>query len=172
MLFGVVILSGLLIFWWFEVFPDGNRSEEISTAPQTRTFQTAQLGEQQLEVVLSETAREHQQGLSRQPSIGSDGMLFVFSQPQQPVFWMNEMRFALDFIWIANGRVVDLHENVPYPEPHDSEIRTVQPSVPVDFVLEVPAGFIQRFGITMGTPFALTGKPVDKTWESSKLLQE
>ncbi len=168
--FGVTIVLGFGAFWWASLHEEDTPLQKQVSA--VRTFERVQLGERTLEVVLAETAAEQELGLSSRETLGADGMLFPFSEPYIPFFWMNQMEFALDFVWIANGVVVDMHENVPAPLPQSSEIVRVSPRQKVDAVLELPAGFIAAHGITMGTPFSRSGEVVDKVWESSKLLQE
>jgi hypothetical protein len=82
-----------------------------------------------------------QQGLSGRSSIASDGMLFVMPKPDLYSFWMKDMQFNLDLIWIANCQVVAITSDVPKPEPGMplETLPTYLPPVPVDMVLEVPS---------------------------------
>lgn len=88
-------------------------------------------------------------GLGQRPELPEGrGMLFIMPQTEVQTFCMRDMRFALDFIWIVSGRVAGLTRNVT---PQDQE--TCYPSpVPVNYVLEVPAGFCDRHGIKVGDP--------------------
>ena len=56
------------------------------------------------------TQEDRAQGLSGRESLAADaGMLFVFEAERRPGFWMREMQFPLDFIWIsAEGVVVNV----------------------------------------------------------------
>ncbi len=159
---GLSILLALVV-WWFrgDMFRKTARNSYS-----TRQFQTLQLGDQTLEVVLSTTPDQLQQGLSDRATLGAEGMLFRLPTKSIPTFWMYRMLFDLDFIWIADGQVVDMQEKIPAPVPGSSpqEIVQVKPKIESEYVLEVPAGFIDQFGITMGTLFQLTGEPVDKPW--------
>ena len=73
-------------------------------------------------------------------------MLFVFPQPAQHSFWMKDMNFPLDFIWIRNSRVTQVSTHVPATQPPV----TLAPDQPIDQVLEVNAGFIEKYGIKVG----------------------
>lgn len=96
------------------------------------------------------TDSQRQQGLSGRDRLPeSHGMLFVFQNKAQHGFWMKDMNFALDFIWIDDTIVVDITENVPPPAPGE-QITAVAPRVPVNRVLEVNAGTVQRTGIKIG----------------------
>lgn len=75
------------------------------------------------------------------------GMLFVFSEKYIPKFWMKDMRFGLDMIWLDEvGTVVDIHQNImpdTYPE-------TFSPIEPAQAVIEVTAGTVDTLGIGVG----------------------
>ena len=69
------------------------------------------------EVEIADDAAERAQGLSgRDPLPEDGGMLFVYQEPVVPGFWMRQMRFPLDFVWIGEDcEVVDVTPNVPAP---------------------------------------------------------
>lgn len=110
------------------------------------------MGSKQFTVERVDNQEEQAKGLSGRDSIGSDGMLFIFPSSSIAKFWMIDMQFDLDFIWINDGKVVEITPNVPKPEPGmlSSELPTYQPSVPVNAMLEVNAGFAAQQGIQVG----------------------
>lgn len=75
----------------------------------------------------------------------SCGMIFLFDQPGYYNFWMKDMKFPLDFIWIAGDKIIDIDENIP---PDYSSV--LKPNVPIDKVLEVNAGICEGYGIEIG----------------------
>lgn len=81
----------------------------------------------------------------------NEAMLFVFPAAGFHSFWMKDMTFDLDFIWINNNRIVDLTENVS----HVNQTQIYMPKTEVDNVLEVNAGFIQMYGIKIGDKVSL-----------------
>jgi uncharacterized membrane protein (UPF0127 family) len=113
-----------------------------------------------LYVEVVSTPAEITQGLSGRDVIGSDGMLFVFDEALVPSFWMKEMRFPLDMVWIRDGVVVDVHRDVPAPGAGTAEaaLPRYQPSEAVDMVLELPAGSAQEWGVAPGSSFVLMEK--------------
>lgn len=80
------------------------------------------------------------------------GMLFDFSKTQnaRPTFWMKNMKFNIDIIWIKNSKIVYIHENVPAPENPDSPLPTYTPPQDIDYVLEVNANFCKNQNIQIG----------------------
>jgi uncharacterized membrane protein (UPF0127 family) len=78
-------------------------------------------------------------------------MLFVFPKASIYSFWMPDMNFPIDILWINNGRVVDTDENMTNIfDPANP--RYYSPSSPAQFVLEINAGFIRRNNIRIGDP--------------------
>lgn len=137
------------------------------TVPTIRGFSPAELAGQKYIVVLASSPAQLEQGLSRRRRIGADGMLFLFPSRQQTAFWMYQMRFPLDFIWIDGEKIVQLDQQVPSPvsfSTSSSAVATVRPTQPVTAVLEVPAGFIQAKNLRLGDTFQLEEKTVLRAW--------
>lgn len=84
-------------------------------------------------------------------TLQEDGMLFRFSNKEVRSFWMKGMRMDLDIIWISEGKIVAIHRNVraPFSRSDEPEVATSSP-LPVDAVLELPAGGAYLFGIIEG----------------------
>jgi len=99
-----------------------------------------------VEIADTDTARAR--GLSRRTTLGENrGMLFVFDFADYHSFWMKEMNFPLDIIWLDDDwRVVDITENVlPKYFP-----KIYQPRALARYVLEVKSGFTSAHHITVG----------------------
>lgn len=101
-------------------------------------------------VEVASTFIERGRGLSGHAPLGTnDGMLFVFPSPSAGAFWMQGMLFPLDFIWIKDGVVVGVTEDVrPMSE---TGYKLYYPPEPVDQMLEVNAGTVKKFGIIIGS---------------------
>ena len=96
---------------------------------------------------LAETPEERARGLSGRPSLAPDrGILFLFEEAGFPGFWMPDMHFDLDLVWIRDGRVVEVSEFVSRRQPE----RTHRPREAADTVLEVLAGTASRHGWRRG----------------------
>ena len=99
-------------------------------------------------------------GLSGRDGLGDDeGMLFVFDQPAVHEFWMKDMNFPLDFIWINDTRIVDFLKDIQPPKPDDSpqSIPLFAPIVPINRILEVNAGFVETYNIRVGDKIEQVG---------------
>lgn len=103
---------------------------------------------QEVSVYISDTEEKRIAGLSsfEQFSLG-EGMLFVFEEEIIPSFWMKDMNFPIDIIWINKDLVVAGFEESISPNTYP---RTYSPTVPVQYVLEAPASFVWGEGITIG----------------------
>jgi uncharacterized membrane protein (UPF0127 family) len=112
------------------------------------------VGETEIFVEIADTFQKRQKGLSERESLAEgEGMLFIFAQKDiQPPFWMKEMKFAIDIIWIDDNKIVQINENVPAPEPDtpNSELKFYTPNQPIDYILEVNAGFVDEKGLKIG----------------------
>ncbi len=109
---------------------------------------TIRIGDQELLVEMVDTLQLQIRGLSGRESLGErEGMLFVYENPQVLSFWMRDMRFAIDIIWIdGNGIITGIAANVS----PDTFPQTFSSMVPVQYVLEVPAGWAERHGVSTG----------------------
>lgn len=144
MFFGLLVL--MYCTYW--AFVQKNESTTLKDEP----MQEITIGSTKLLVEVVNTPEKIQQGLSGRASLGSDGMLFVLGVRRIPTFWMKEMQFPLDFIWIDGTTVVSITEQVPPPQQgtNSSSLPLYSPPVPVTHVLEVPAGFVAQKHIVIG----------------------
>ena len=105
---------------------------------------TVSVGGATFSVELAVTSDEQQQGLSDRPSMDPGaGMLFVYDSPKGVVFWMKNMHFPLDILWIAaDCTLVDFSRNVPPPASgtESSDLERYRPGAEIQYVLEVNAG--------------------------------
>src|SRR3989338_4036642 len=99
---------------------------------------------------VADTDAKRAQGLSGRESMAENyGILFVFEEPAQYSFWMKDMKFPLDFLWIRDGKIIEITQNVP-PPALGEQPQTIAPRVPIDMVLEVNAGWAQAHNISQG----------------------
>jgi len=91
-------------------------------------------------------------GLSGRVSLPENGgMFFDFNAYGDYGFWMRDMNFPIDIIWIKDDSIVGFSENV-LPEPGKSifSLTTYHPPKQVDKVLEINAGLVRKYGFKVG----------------------
>ncbi len=111
-------------------------------------LKTATVGSSAFRVEVVSSSHDLEKGLSGRRVLPSNsGMLFQLGAKQQAIFWMQDMLFPLDFIWISDGKVVGVDRNVPMPR-HNEEPQKRTAPAPVDSVLEVRA--FDANGISVG----------------------
>ena len=104
---------------------------------------------QVIKVEIATTPAEQSQGLSNRPSLAAGtGMLFNYLNEQAVVFWMKDMHFPLDIIWIKDNQVVGLEQNVSAAQV--DVLPTYASPGPIDSVLEINAGEAARYNIKPG----------------------
>mgnify|MGYP001486975484 FL=1 len=114
-----------------------------------------QVGGQTFRVEVATTEPQRQTGLSGRPSLPGDaGMLFLMPEAARHAFWMPDMAFAIDLVWIDARQVVLGAETLVPCGPQDCP-QHVSPG-PALYVLEVNAG---RFAGRPGDPFNWTCAP-------------
>ena len=109
-------------------------------------------GSTTIDLLLAKTEGEREKGLGGLAALHpNQGMLFVFETPDLYPFWMKDMRFAIDIIWLDEKcTVVHLEKNVE-PDTSPLQPKIYSPRKLSVYVLEVNAGFSDKHNITVGT---------------------
>lgn len=99
------------------------------------------IGNKEYEVLVAETEEEKTKGLQDVEELDDDeGMLFVYDEPQQVVFWMKDTTIPLDIIFINDDfEVISVQKGIPLSEDLIAEDNVL-------YVLEVS----QNSGIQIG----------------------
>ena len=113
-------------------------------------------------VDLAVTGEERAQGLSGRPSMAADrAMLFIYDEDGPRTFWMPDMHFPLDMVWIRSDCTVDgVTADVPNPPmdtPRD-QLPRYPSSGPARFILEINAGQAEAHGIAPGDLVRFAGR--------------
>ncbi len=104
-----------------------------------------------IEVEVVRTPEARARGLSGRPSLPQGrGMLFLFDHADHHAFWMPDMHFDIDIVWIRSGRIVDIAHRVPHEV--EGPLPLYRPRAPAKVVLEVAAGTAERLGWEIGDP--------------------
>jgi uncharacterized membrane protein (UPF0127 family) len=100
-----------------------------------------------VELEPAQTPAEQAKGLSGRDSLADNqGMLFIFESPDQQCFWMKDMNFSIDMVFLdANKKVVRVDENVD-PNSYPNTFCAYA----VKYVIEITAGKAGSLGIENG----------------------
>lgn len=163
--FGMII-KGLILFallYWlispwlenqsfFSSLPSFSSYTQSSSKEESGQLQQVKVGEKIYTMEIVTTPEDISRGLGGRADIGSDGMLFVLNGEQVARFWMKDMLFPIDMIWIYQGKIVSYTPNAQPPQAGtpDLELQIYESGQLVDMVLEVPAGFSVQEGFAAG----------------------
>ena len=133
---------------------------EFTTTPTPPNFvephlRAIQVDGQTVNVSIADTDATRQKGLSGRSGLApNEGMLFIFSQDRKYTFWMKDMKFSIDILWLeadpsnpsGQATIVSMAQSVS----PDTYPRDFLPSRPVRYVLELPAGFAEQYNVRIG----------------------
>jgi len=102
---------------------------------------------------IAATDEQRTKGLSVKDSLAeNEAMLFVFNNEDEHTFWMKNMKFPIDIIWIDADKTVVHIEHSLQPCRSDLLCPTYKPIEDSLYVLETVGGFAEKHGIAKGTP--------------------
>lgn len=134
----VAIGGSLLVALWPKAVPLRPPTVSLAVGSDAQTY-TYHLS-------AARTAAEQEQGLSNTTGLRSDqGMIFINQTSTKRCFWMRNMRYAIDIIWLDSAKkVVDVERNVSpdsYPQAFCAEGQ---------YVVELKAGEAAKRSIQVG----------------------
>lgn len=94
------------------------------------------------------------QGLSNRQQLAIDGMIFVLPIKKVWSFWMKDMLFNLDIVWLSSCKVVGWNLDLPAPRDGGRPIVVASPE-PIDMVIELISGQVERLGLQVGDQLKL-----------------
>lgn len=120
------------------------------TLPFTKTA-IATIGNHKFNLLLAKSDKEREVGLSEKSSLLKDsGMLFLFDRPDYLSFWMKNMKFSIDIIYIKNKRIITIVRNAQPPKSPQTSLVIYKPDEPADTVLEINAGLSEKYQFKKG----------------------
>jgi hypothetical protein len=124
------------------------------------------IGDQYIVADMARTEAEREKGLTGRDSIGlNEGMYFLFDEPGFHSFWMKDMKFPIDLIWILDGKIVGFEENM---QP-DIGQKSYLPPKPIDRALELHSGRIGLLKVMVGDEILV--KPLIPGIKAAQLIQ-
>ena len=102
-------------------------------------------------VDVARTDLEKQKGLAIYDELPNEkGMIFPFQKSDYYSFWMKDMKFPIDIIYINDNKIVDIFKNVPVPNFQDETLPILRPKSPSSLVLEINAGLSEKYRFKIG----------------------
>jgi uncharacterized membrane protein (UPF0127 family) len=156
----VVTLSGIFLFLMMGSLSNTIKGYEnflkgFESIPNDRYLQAkVTINKFELRVYLAITNDQQIKGLSVKDHLKeNEGMLFVYKQPSRQGFWMKNMKFPIDIIWLDNhGTVIDINHSL---QPCIISFAFLCPTYIPDkdslYVLETVSGFSKKHSIKIGT---------------------
>ena len=145
---GLFLTLGLIIMVWsFYAFLQKPAPTHYQTNP------IVKIGNKTILVEIADDEAKRIQGLSGRKTLADNaGLLFIFERPAIQGFWMKDMRFPIDIIFLDEGlRVINVYEGVA-----PSTFPTLfYPLTLAQYVLEINSGEASRLGIDIGSQMIL-----------------
>ncbi len=141
-IFIVIVLGGLVMF----VYQKLTFKEDEGGIKEGSEVVNVLIGESRVAAVIANTNEKRYLGLGNIDSLASDrGMLFIHDEASKYGYSMRGMRFDLDFVFIRDGKVVDIAKNVA--REYNGKI---EGGTEYDRVLEVNSGWVRANEIKIG----------------------
>ena len=127
--------------------------ERPAPAPDTYMTKQVTIGNTTIAVQIADTDEKRQLGLSGRASLNEgEGMLFIFDEQGELAFWMKDMLFTIDIIFAdQDGKVVTIYKEVSPESYLKSPPEVFTSDAEALYVLEVPAGFAEKHGISQNS---------------------
>lgn len=105
-----------------------------------------------IEIEVANTDELRAYGLSGRDKIEENkGMYFLFPREDRYGFWMRDMQFPIDVLWLKKSKVIGFEENVdPEIGAKDNELKIYYPPDAIATALELKAGMVFKHNIKVG----------------------
>jgi len=109
------------------------------------------IGTHVFNVEVAKSEKTKQVGLTKATGIKNDeGMLFAFDTYGLYGFWMKNMKFPVDIIFISDGQIVSTAQDAPLVIASNSSPVVYRPDGVADKILEINAGLVKKYNINAG----------------------
>jgi len=113
----------------------------------SRGFRTLQIHGESVQLEVVSTPAAQSKGLGGRATMSNDrGMLFTFAQPTVQCFWMKDMQFSLDIVWLNSSKKVVMIEKDVSPKTYPKAFCAPTTA----YVIEINAGKAASLGIRTG----------------------
>jgi uncharacterized membrane protein (UPF0127 family) len=131
----IIVVAASLLFLYMQLLS----SEKSTVSLSGHTYQ----------VTVARTEADREQGLSDTASLpDGQAMLFVFPTSARPAIWMKDMNYPIDIVWLNDSQKVVYITKDAQPSSYPNTL--FQPDKDSRYVIELPAGTIEKTGIKIG----------------------
>lgn len=107
---------------------------------------TAEIKGRKFQLLVAKSDKDKQIGLSKHKSIkDGEAMVFVFDKEGLYSFWMKDMKFPIDIIYINQNKIVTIYKNLP-----KDNLTIYSPTQTADKALEINANLSDKYGFNVG----------------------
>jgi uncharacterized membrane protein (UPF0127 family) len=120
---------------------------------------TVSINNKTFNIEIAKTQAQQEVGLSKYEKVEDNfGMYFLFDKPDYYKFWMQDMKFPIDIIYIYKNEIVEIFKNVQNPHNNIDPLTIYKPAHVADSVFEINAGLSDRYGFKNGEHVQITNK--------------
>lgn len=121
--------------------------------PQKYNSRSITINGKKFNLLIAKSPEEKAIGLSKNKNLAKDaGMIFVFNEKGYYPFWMKNMKFPIDIIFIDDKTVTDVYKNIQPPNKNIllSDLPIIKPTREINYVLEINSGLADTYKINPG----------------------
>lgn len=126
---------------------DGNKTEDSSKTP------IVSINGHDFVVEVAIDPAIQKKGLSGRDSLPENaGIIFAYPSKNTLTFWMIDMKFNIDLLWINDDKIVAIEKNMLAPAvgTEDKDLLFYSSPEPVNRVLEINSGLVDKYGLKVG----------------------
>lgn len=149
----IIITMRRLIFFLLIASCAGAQDKAQPKLPTANLAIAAKNGTVMLTAELARSVREQQTGLMFRAKLDDgEGMLFIFERDRILSFWMKNTLIPLSIAYLDRGGVIrEIHDMKA------GQLNSTQSARSLRYALEVPLGWFERAGVSIGDSVDLSG---------------
>jgi uncharacterized membrane protein (UPF0127 family) len=137
----MIIIFLILSFFGIVIFTQKKDNHKSSLTINNVTFN----------IEIAKTDSEKSKGLAKYKTIEENfGMYFPFITKDYYAFWMKDMKFPIDILYISDGKIVEIFKDAKNPKSKKESLTIYRPGVVADGVFEIKAGLSVKHNFKIG----------------------
>lgn len=144
----IILLVGLIIILIAVKF--GIDYVKNGTLPLLSKTATITINKTTFSAEVANTSKKKEIGLSERKSLEQNkGMFFPFEKEGYYPFWMKNMKFPIDILYLKKNKITQIIEEAK-PSINNEAPIIYTPQEPIDAVFEINAGLSKKYNIKIG----------------------